>query len=152
MVHEAHVFHIELIFPANHFLHIPFYSRKIRFSWEAYSIHTLYGSVYFKFCWVQIDPDLCCCFILFLYWSKKANFYTNPRPLLFQLKNVMVVGIDTYHDSAKKGRSVGGVICSTNNLLTRYYSRTTFQHTGEELVNGIVTSMRGQSPSTVCNR
>lgn len=59
------------------------------------------------------------------------------------LKNVMVVGIDTYHDSAKKGRSVGGVICSTNNLLTRYYSRTTFQHTGEELVNGIVTSMRG---------
>lgn len=59
------------------------------------------------------------------------------------LRNVMVVGIDTYHDSAKKGRSVGGVICSTNNLLTRYYSRTTFQHTGEELVNGLVTSLRG---------
>lgn len=34
LVHQAHVFHIELIFPANHFLHIPFYSRKIRFSWN----------------------------------------------------------------------------------------------------------------------
>lgn len=91
-------------------------------------------------------------FILFLLVQERPTFHTNPRPLLFQLKNVMVVGIDTYHDSAKKGRSVGGVICSTNNLLTRYYSRTTFQHTGEELVNGIVTSMRGQSPSTVCIR
>lgn len=28
--------HISLL---NRFLHIPFYSRKIRFSWEAYSIH-----------------------------------------------------------------------------------------------------------------
>ncbi|XP_061189699.1 piwi-like protein 1 isoform X2 [Saccostrea echinata] len=59
------------------------------------------------------------------------------------LKNLMVVGVDTYHDSAKKGRSVGGVICSLNKTLTRYYSRTTFQHTGEELVNGLVTSLRG---------
>ncbi|XP_062615032.1 piwi-like protein 1, partial [Saccostrea cucullata] len=59
------------------------------------------------------------------------------------LKNLMVVGVDTYHDSAKKGRSVGGVICSLNKTLTRYYSRTTFQHTGEELINGLVTSLRG---------
>lgn len=94
-------------------------------------------------------PRVMFLFILFLLVQERPTFHTNPRPLLFQLKNVMVVGIDTYHDSAKKGRSVGGVICSTNNLLTRYYSRTTFQHTGEELVNGIVTSMRGQSPSTV---
>ena len=56
----------------------------------------------------------------------------------------MVVGVDTYHDSAKKGRSVGGVICSLNQKLTRYYSRTTFQHTAEELINGLVITLRGQ--------
>nr|XP_022341463.1 piwi-like protein 1 isoform X1 [Crassostrea virginica]XP_022341464.1 piwi-like protein 1 isoform X1 [Crassostrea virginica]XP_022341465.1 piwi-like protein 1 isoform X1 [Crassostrea virginica] len=59
------------------------------------------------------------------------------------LKNLMVVGVDTYHDSAKKGRSVGGVICSLNQKLTRYYSRTTFQHTAEELINGLVITLRG---------
>lgn len=32
----------------------------------------------------------------------------------------MVVGIDTYHDSAQRGRSVGGFIASTNTTMTRY--------------------------------
>ena len=36
-----------------------------------------------------------------------------------QVKNLMVVGIDSYHDSASRGRSVGGFIASTNNTLTR---------------------------------
>jgi hypothetical protein len=30
----------------------------------------------------------------------------------------MVIGIDSYHDSAKKGRSVGGVVASINPALT----------------------------------
>lgn len=38
----------------------------------------------------------------------------------------MVVGIDIYYDSVKKGRLVGGVICFINNLLIRYYSRIIF--------------------------
>ena len=39
--------------------------------------------------------------------------------IFVQLKNIMVVGIDTYHDSAKKGRSVMGFIASMNGSLTR---------------------------------
>ncbi|OWF41593.1 piwi-like protein 1 [Mizuhopecten yessoensis] len=53
------------------------------------------------------------------------------------LKNLMVIGIDTYHDSASKGRSVGGVVCSINRNITRFYSRCTFQHTAQELNDGL---------------
>jgi len=47
----------------------------------------------------------------------------------------MVVGYDTYHDSAKKGRSVAGVVCSLNRNFTRWYSQCAFQHSMEELVS-----------------
>ncbi|XP_019620701.1 PREDICTED: piwi-like protein 1 isoform X3 [Branchiostoma belcheri] len=53
------------------------------------------------------------------------------------LKSMMVVGIDCYHDSATKGQSIGGVIASMNNSLTRWYSRCTFQHSGQELIDGL---------------
>ncbi|XP_048752927.1 piwi-like protein 1 isoform X2 [Ostrea edulis] len=59
------------------------------------------------------------------------------------LKNMMVVGIDSYHDSSKKGRSVGGVVASTNQALTRYYSRCTFQHSMQELMDGLKVCMKG---------
>jgi aubergine-like protein len=58
-------------------------------------------------------------------------------------RGVMVVGIDTYHDSAQKGRSVAAVVSTMNSSLTRYYSRTCFQMTGEELINGLRVRMRG---------
>ena len=37
-----------------------------------------------------------------------------------QLKNMMVIGIDTYHDSSQKGRSAVGFTASMNAALTRY--------------------------------
>ncbi|KAK2155427.1 hypothetical protein NP493_2079g00007 [Ridgeia piscesae] len=58
------------------------------------------------------------------------------------LKNLMVVGIDCYHDSAKKGRSIGAFIASMNSKLTRYYSRCTFQHTMQELMDGLKVCMQ----------
>ena len=36
------------------------------------------------------------------------------------VKNLMVVGIDVYHDSLTKGKSIGGFVASTNQTLTRY--------------------------------
>ncbi|KXJ05959.1 Piwi-like protein 1, partial [Exaiptasia diaphana] len=57
------------------------------------------------------------------------------------LKNLMVVGIDCYHDSAEKGRSVGGFVASLNQTLTRYYSRCTFQHQHQELIDGLKVCM-----------
>lgn len=40
---------------------------------------------------------------------------------------VMIVGIDTYHDSASKGFQVGAVVSSYNESLTRWYSKHTRQ-------------------------
>lgn len=57
------------------------------------------------------------------------------------LKDLMVVGIDCYHDSGSKGRSVGGFVASMNQGLTRYYSRVTFQHNHQELWNGLKVCM-----------
>jgi aubergine-like protein len=59
------------------------------------------------------------------------------------LKGLMVIGIDSYHDSAQKGRSVGAFVASTNNTLTKYYSRVCFQSTGQEFVSGLKLCMRG---------
>jgi len=62
-----------------------------------------------------------------------------------QLKNLMVVGVDTYHDSAKKGRSVGAFVASMNQRLTRYYSNCGFQSSHEELQNNLCTFMISMS-------
>ena len=59
------------------------------------------------------------------------------------LRDLMVVGIDCYHDSGTKGRSVGGVVASMNQALTRYYSRCTFQMNHTELMNALKICMTG---------
>ena len=69
---------------------------------------------------------------------------TNPTILCLQLKNLMVVGVDSYHDSAMKGRSVGAFVASMNSKLTRYYSRCVFQHTMQELMDGLKVCMQGE--------
>ena len=35
------------------------------------------------------------------------------------LKNLMVIGIDCYHDSVSKGKSISGFVASTNQTLTK---------------------------------
>ena len=51
------------------------------------------------------------------------------------MKNAMVIGIDVYHDSLQKGTSVAGICASTNNEMTKYYSRVIFQRSSQELVD-----------------
>lgn len=43
--------------------------------------------------------------------------------LFVQLEGCMIVGIDTYHDSSQKGRSVGGFVASLNKRYTRLVQR-----------------------------
>lgn len=43
----------------------------------------------------------------------------NIALFLLQLKKTMVIGIDCYHDSSTKGRSVGGFVASMNQTLTK---------------------------------
>ncbi|XP_039273647.1 piwi-like protein 1 [Styela clava] len=59
------------------------------------------------------------------------------------LKGCMIIGIDTYHDSAQKGQSVGGFIASINPSFTRWYSNTTFQQTGTEMIDGLKRCFSG---------
>lgn len=61
--------------------------------------------------------------------------------LQIPLKGTMIVGIDTYHDSSKKGRSCAGVVASVNADCTRYYSTVTFQMTHQELQDGLMVAM-----------
>lgn len=57
--------------------------------------------------------------------------------LQIPMKNVMIVGIDVYHDSSKSTRSIGGFVASTNKTFTRWYSRCCFQIPGQELIDGL---------------
>lgn len=44
----------------------------------------------------------------------------NVSNFSLQLQKTMVIGIDCYHDSLTKGRSVGGFVASMNKTLTKY--------------------------------
>ncbi|CAM4545268.1 unnamed protein product [Leuciscus chuanchicus] len=52
------------------------------------------------------------------------------------LKCLMVIGVDVHHDASKKSRSVMGFVASLNSMLTKWYSRVTFQMPHEEIING----------------
>ena len=60
------------------------------------------------------------------------------------LKDTMICGIDTYHDSSKKGRSVSSLVCSMNKAATQYFSRVTFQENHMELAQGLTVNMFGK--------
>ena len=49
---------------------------------------------------------------------------------------------DTYHDTAKKGRSVGAVVCSLNSTFTKYLSVATFhENPRQELDDNMLPSI-----------
>ena len=49
------------------------------------------------------------------------------------LKNIMVVGIDMYHDSSHGKRSILGIVSSINRHLTRLYSRVSIHDKNQEI-------------------
>ena len=53
------------------------------------------------------------------------------------LKNIMVVGIDMYHDSSHGKRSILGIVSSTNRHLTRWYSRVSIHDKNQEIADGL---------------
>ncbi|CAM5161897.1 unnamed protein product [Eretmochelys imbricata] len=53
------------------------------------------------------------------------------------LKQVMIVGIDCYHDTTAGRRSIAGFVASLNQGMTRWFSRCVFQERGQELVDGL---------------
>ena len=49
----------------------------------------------------------------------------------------LCLGYDTWHNSSQKGQSVGGLVCSTNQTLTRFYSQCTLHYNNEELCDNM---------------
>jgi len=57
-------------------------------------------------------------------------------------KTLMVIGMDSYHDSKRRGASVGAFVASTNPTQTRFYSRIIYQRTVQELMDGLAICMK----------
>ncbi|NXX46968.1 PIWL1 protein, partial [Tricholaema leucomelas] len=53
------------------------------------------------------------------------------------LKQVMIVGIDCYHDTLGGKQSIAGFVASMNQTMTRWFSRCAVQTRGQELVDGL---------------
>jgi len=60
-----------------------------------------------------------------------------PWALEIPFKGAMVVGYDTYHDSARRGESVGALVASVNDTFTRYFSTVDFHKDRTEMSNQI---------------
>jgi len=58
------------------------------------------------------------------------------------ITNVMICGIDTYHDSAQKNSSVCAFIATSNQSKTKYFSRATIQQTHQELSNNLMLTVK----------
>eukprot|EP01099_Mayorella_cantabrigiensis_P000709 TRINITY_DN1311_c0_g2_i1.p1 TRINITY_DN1311_c0_g2~~TRINITY_DN1311_c0_g2_i1.p1 ORF type:complete len:848 (-),score=209.79 TRINITY_DN1311_c0_g2_i1:183-2726(-) len=58
------------------------------------------------------------------------------------LTSTMIIGIDVCHDTSGGSQSVAGFCASINPTITRYYSRVTFQTSGQELVDGLKVCMK----------
>jgi aubergine-like protein len=53
------------------------------------------------------------------------------------LKQLMVVGIDVYHDKSRKMGSIAGVVASLNDSLSRYFSTVAIQKQGQEIIDAL---------------
>jgi len=76
--------------------------------------------------------------ILNLFLSGKVDVCVVFTSVVLQ-DNCMVCGIDSFHDTAKKGGSVAGFVASLNQTFTRWFSRVCFQGPVQELVDGLKT-------------
>ena len=69
-----------------------------------------------------------------------------PWAVDIPLKNTMVLGYDTYHDSLHKDKSVGALVASINKTFTRFISSAEFHSNQSELTDrmtpGIAKAIR----------
>jgi len=63
-----------------------------------------------------------------------AKLGAEPWGVKIPMKNTMVVGYDSYHDSSQKGLAVGAIVATLNSDLTRFSSSTTLHRNNDELI------------------
>ncbi|XP_056274404.1 piwi-like protein 1 [Pseudoliparis swirei] len=59
------------------------------------------------------------------------------------LKQLMIVGIDCYHDTIAGKRSIGALVASLNQGMSRWYSKCVLQHRGQEIMDGLKMALCG---------
>ncbi|XP_068460923.1 piwi-like protein 1 [Clinocottus analis] len=59
------------------------------------------------------------------------------------LKQLMIVGIDCYHDTIAGKRSIGALVASLNQGMSRWYSKCVLQHRGQEIMDGLKMALSG---------
>lgn len=64
-----------------------------------------------------------------------AKLGAEPWGVAIPMRDTMVVGYDSYHDSSQKGLAVGAVVATMNQSMTRFSSSCTLHHNDEELLN-----------------
>jgi len=52
-------------------------------------------------------------------------------------EDLMVVGIDVFHDKSHKRGSIAGVVASVNKSLSQYFSTVAIQKTGQEIIDAL---------------
>jgi len=58
-----------------------------------------------------------------------------------QCANTVIIGIDTYHDTDRKGRNITGFVSSLNKNCTQWYSQVCFQSSKQEISDGLTRMM-----------
>lgn len=59
------------------------------------------------------------------------------------IKGLMIIGIDTYHDSANKNQSVGAMVASLNQECTRFYCKTEYHDKKSEIMQSLSVLVAG---------
>ena len=59
------------------------------------------------------------------------------------IKGLMILGIDTYHDSANKNQSVGAMVASLNQECTRFYCKTEYHDKKSEIMQSLSVLVSG---------
>ncbi|KAJ3610165.1 hypothetical protein NHX12_022259 [Muraenolepis orangiensis] len=59
------------------------------------------------------------------------------------LKQLMIVGIDCYHDTVSGKRSIGALVASLNQGMSRWYSKCVLQDKGQEIMDGLKMALVG---------
>ena len=49
--------------------------------------------------------------------------------------NLLIVGVDVFHDPSRRGSSIAAVVSNTNQAMSQWWSQTAFQAPGQELVD-----------------
>ncbi|XP_041792667.1 piwi-like protein 1 [Chelmon rostratus] len=57
------------------------------------------------------------------------------------LKHLMIVGIDCYHDTVAGKRSIGSLVSSLNQNMTRWFSKCVLQPKGQEVMDGLKVAL-----------